>query len=74
MLVEQGANLRFLNEYGELESVDPASLEKLSGVSASGVSGAGVLLIVPLSDIFMFPFKNSYMYSFIPDTSKCASG
>ena len=38
------------------------------GVSASGESGAGVVLIVSLSDmLFMFPFENISVSSFIPD-------
>ena len=45
------------------------------GVSLSGALGSGVVLIVSLSAmLFMFPSKNSSVFSFIPDDRKWASG
>ena len=65
----------FLNEYGELESGDTASWATASGVSALGILGGGLVLIVSLSDIlFMFLFKNISVSSFSPDNRKWASG
>ena len=49
-------NLRFLNEYGELESVDPASWAEALRLSAPGVSGEIVMSIVTLSSIFFSLF------------------
>ena len=45
------------------------------GVSVSGASRAGVVSIVSLSYmLFVFPFENSSVSSFIPDDSKWESG
>ena len=49
-------NLRFLNEYGEFESVEPVSWPEALGVSAPGLSGEIVLSIVTLSSIFFSLF------------------
>ena len=67
--------MRFLNGYGELKSVDPESWVAALGVSALCLSGAGVVSIVSLSAmLFMFPFENITVSSFIPDDRKWASG
>ena len=52
-----GANLLFLNEYDELESVDPASYAEALGVSAPVASGAGMVSIVTLLSIYFSLFS-----------------
>ena len=44
-----GGNFQFLNEYGELESVDPEYWVESFGVSDPSDSGSGGVLIVTLS-------------------------
>ena len=48
-------NLQFLIKYGELESVEPEYWAEGLGVSSTGASGSGVVLIVTSSSI-LFSF------------------
>ena len=67
--------MRFLNEYGELESEEPESWASTSGVSALGASGSGVVSIASLSAMFfMFVFENISVSSFSADDRKWVSG
>ena len=52
MLVEMLGKLRFLNEYGELETVNPGDWEKASVAVEIRASGTGVVSVVSLFTIF----------------------
>ena len=55
--------------------MEPESWASASGVLSLGALGVRVVLIVSLSAmLFMFPFENSSVSSFIPDDRNCASG
>ena len=67
--------MQFLDEYGELESLEPEYWAAASGLSESGESGTGVMSIVPLSVmLFIILFKNISVSRFSPDDKKWASG
>ena len=73
--MEPVENLWFLNEYGELETINPGDQEKASEGAAVEESGAGVMLIVSLLVIFfMFTGENGLVCCFCPYGGIWASG
>ena len=65
MLMDLEGKLRFINEYGELETFKPEDWEEASTGVAVIASGAGVVLLVYLLAIFfMFTGENGLVYCF----------
>ena len=71
MLMELVRKLRFLNEYGELETVNPGYQSEASMVAEVGDLGVGLMFIVSFLAIsFMFTGENGLVSFFCPDGGK----
>ena len=75
MLMGLVVKLRFLNEYGELETVKPGYQVKDSAGASVGSSGTGLVLIFSfLYILFMFTGENGLVCCFCPDCGIWESG
>ena len=64
--MELVGKLRYLNEYGELETVKPGDREEALAVTEVVALGTWVVLIVPvLSTFYMFTGKNGLVCCFV---------
>ena len=73
--MELVGKLRFLNKYGELETVNPGDREEAPTEAVVGVSVAGVVTFLYLFAIlFMFTAENVLACCFCPDGGIWASG